>query len=63
LCKFCREVQFEAGLSWCGLHQRDWPDAVQCGRYQPDSGPEGIPPQVVVSAEFGTGIAFAEYAQ
>lgn len=62
LCQACREVRFETGLSWCGLHQQDFPDAVQCGRFQPEPGPP------VVHAEGGTdqpwaGIAFADNGQ
>lgn len=62
LCQACREVRFEAGLSWCGLHQRDFPDAVQCARFQPE------PKPATVHAEGGTdqpwaGIAFADNEQ
>lgn len=61
LCQACREVRFEAGLSWCGLHQRDFPDAEQCARFQPEPGLR--PP---VGAETGIDlpwIAFADCVQ
>lgn len=61
LCQGCREVRFKNGMTWCGLHQQDYPDAVQCARYQPEPGPS-------VHAESGTGlawegIAFTDVAQ
>ena len=61
-CQACREVRFEEGSSWCGLHQRDYPDAMQCARFQPEPG------LGVVHAECGTdlpwtGIAFANSEQ
>ena len=66
LCQACQEVRFEGGLSWCGLHQRDYPDAVQCARFQPGFQPE--PGPGAVHAECGTdlpwtGVAFADNGQ
>ena len=66
LCQWCREVRFEGGCYWCSLQQRDFPDADQCARYQPDSGPEAI--SDVVHAESGIhpvwlGIALANCKQ
>ncbi len=42
LCQACREVRFEAGLTWCDVHQQGYPDAVQCVRFQPEAEPGSV---------------------
>ena len=68
VCVDCREVRYQVdqpGLYTCGLHQVNFPDAVDCSLYQPEPGSSAVsePGPALVSAEFGTGIAFADSGQ